>query len=508
MQQYARALRIGRLGCGSGHEAIARLLLGVLLCTVLGGCSESPSSKLPGVPAGEVEQALVDALQTLHDAAEQKPSDGESRGRLAMAYDVNGFPNQAIIVYGQAAVLAPEAFNWPYFQALLIVQTNTDYVGALASLDAALAVDDTYVPAWLSRGAWLVELNRSKEARAAYDRASELGAGAPATVGIAHLYLDEGRVDEAVAILEPLNADTPDPRIEVLLARAYRALGRGEDARIAAARGSVAKTAMQWVDPKLAIRAALIAGFSNRLLHAQNLIQAGRPREALELAEALVREQPQDIAAVNTLAWANAALQRLEVTKAVLRKGIEQYPEEPRFHQMISNAYMEEGDTDNARHHLERVLELDEGNARALEDLGWLVARTGEPAAGIALLEKALANGAREPKQVLYRLGLLDGAAERWGKAAGRFRDAARIDAAFTMAYVYLARCFAEMGHFEEARVALGWADRIGTHDKERAAARIRLADLEAAAMEVPGLEVPGLDVPGLEVPTLEERSQ
>ena len=114
-----------------------------------------------------------------------------------------------------------------------------------------------------------------KEARAAYERATELGAGAPAAVGIAHLYLNNGEFEQAKELLESLVETAPDPRIDALLARAYRALGRDEDARIASARGSLATSAMQWMDPKLSIQAEYIAGFSNRLLHAQNLIQVG-----------------------------------------------------------------------------------------------------------------------------------------------------------------------------------------------------------------------------------------
>ena len=436
------------------------------------------------MPAGDEEHALVEALQSLHDAAASNPADGEARGRLAMAYDINGFPELASTVYGQAAELAPDKFDWPYFRSLLLAQNNSDYLAALAALDAAIAIDNSYVPAWLSRGGWLRELDQPEEARNAYDKAAQLGAGAPAIVGIANLYIDESRFEEAVAILEPLNAETPDPRIERLLGRAYRALGRDADARIATARGNATTSSMQWLDPKLGQHASFIAGFSNRLLHAQNLIQAGRPKAALPLAETLADERPEDIAAINTLAWANAALKRVDEARAVLRKGIELHPTEPRFHQMMSNAYRGEGDLPAARRHLERVLELDERNARALEELGWLVAQMGDADAGIALLEQALEAGAREPKLVMFRLGLLDGAAERWAKAAGRFRDAARTDASYTMAYIYLGRCLAEMGHFEEARVALGWADLIGTHGEEREAAAQRLAALEATGSQ------------------------
>ena len=455
------------------------LIRGLFLGILLGGCFHDSSMELPALPNGDAEAELISALAKLHDAAAQHPAAAAPRGELAMAYDVNGFHQLAIIVYGQAAALSPEDFHWPYYRALLLARINADYQGALASLDAAIALDDGYVPAWLSRGTWLRELGRATEAQSAFERAEELGAGAPAITGIAQLLLDEGRAAEAAAILEPLNADAPDPRIDHLLGRAYRALGRDEDARIASARGRNATSAMQWVDPKLTRLSPHIAGFGNRLQHAQNLIQAGRPRTALEIAQALVEERPEDIAAINTLVWANAALDRFAAARSVLRDGLERYPDEPRLHQMMANAYLQQGDATAARRHLERVTALAPGNARALEELGWLIARLGETEAGIALLEQALANGAREPKQVLYRLGLLDGAAGRWAAAADRFRDAGNIDAAFTMAHVHLGRCLAEAGDFEEAREALAWADRLGTHAKERASARRRLEALQ-----------------------------
>ena len=432
---------------------------------------------LPDVPGGAPD--LSAALQALHDAAGANPDDAERRGRLAMAYDVNGFEQRAIVVYGQAAVLEPDEFNWPYFRALLQARVDADYHGALDSLDAAIAIDDGYVPAWLSRGEWLRVLGRLEEARAAYQRATDLGAGGPGAVGLARLLLDEDHFDEAAAILEPLNAQSPDPRIDAQLAHAYRGLGREDDARIAAARAGTTTSSMQWLDPRLAERAPYIAGFRNRLLHAQNVIQAGRPREALAIAEELTAERPGDVEALNTLVWANAALQRFDEVESTLRDALAEHPEEPRLHQMMANAYLERGDVDNARQHLEAIVAFAPENARALEELGWLVARQGETEEGIALLERALESGAREPKQVLYRLGLLDGSAGRWQRAAGRFRDAGRVDAAFTMAFVHLGRCLAEAGDFDAAHEALDWADRLDTHGEQRASARRRLAELQ-----------------------------
>ena len=467
--------------CGArGHVRLGAWLCFLLVICV--GCSKAVSTELPTVPTPQDEPELAQTLRTLHAEAIASPTDGAARGVLAMAYDVNGFHQRAIAVYGQAAALAPGEFRWPYFRALLVAQHVSDFEDALASVGDAIAIDDGYVPAWLYRAEWLRELGRREVARDAYQRAVDLGAGAPATVGLARLYLDQGGFEEAVAILEPVNAATPDPRIEAQLARAYRGLGRDEDARIAAARAAGTAGSMHWIDPLLATRVPYIAGFSNRLLHAQNLVQAGRAEDALAIAEALVEERPDDAMATNTLVWANAVLERFGTVKSLLWDSLDRFPDDPRLHRMLADAYGREGDHASARRHLEQAVAADPGNARALEDLGWLTARLGEREQGIAFLERALANGAHEPKQVLYRLGLLDGAAERWERAAERFGDATRIDPAFTMAYVHLGRCLAESGDFERAREALDWADRLGTHARERTSARRRLAELEHPA--------------------------
>lgn len=470
-----------RANAGSLISRSSRRLLPLALFALLFGCFGDPSTQLPSLPAEHIDAELRDALTALHEAAAQQVDSGEARGELAMAYDVNDFHQRAIAVYGQAAKLTPDEFHWPYFRALLLAQAGTDYAAALESLDAAIALDDGYVPAWLWRGAWLRELKRPEEARIAYERAAQLGAGAPAAVGLAHLLFAADRFDEVVATLEPLNAEQPDPRVERLLGRAYRALGRSEDARIALARGQSAPT-MQWLDPKLARRAPLIAGYSNRLKHAQSLIQAGRAKDALTIATALVAQRPDDVTAINTLVWSYAALDRFAEARLALRDALERFPEEIRLHLMLANAYEQEGYVAGARRQLERVLALAPDHVRALEQLGWLLAQQGQPEEGIALLERALANGAREPKQLLYRLGLLEGAAKRWPAAVARFEGAAQLDAAFTMAHVHLGRCLAEAGRFDEAREALDWADRIGTHDEQRASARRRVETLQRQA--------------------------
>lgn len=119
--------------------------------------AESPPSA--GAPVAvlseDADPHLAELLDRLLATARSEPRSGEARGRLAMAYEANGFAEAALTTYAQAAVLDPSEFDWPYLRALLLWEIG-DHEAALDSLDASIAIDDGYLPAWLHRGAWVL----------------------------------------------------------------------------------------------------------------------------------------------------------------------------------------------------------------------------------------------------------------------------------------------------------------------------------------------------------------
>lgn len=134
-------------------------LLLALPVSLVSGCGSDPIPTT-ALPPMESEPALKAALEKHHEAASSDLTDGQRRGELAIALDANGFDEEAIDVYAAAAELSPDEFDWPYFRALLVAQVRSDYADALTSINAAIAIDESYVPAWLSRGAWLRALGR------------------------------------------------------------------------------------------------------------------------------------------------------------------------------------------------------------------------------------------------------------------------------------------------------------------------------------------------------------
>ena len=349
----------------------AALLLALAAST---GCDTETVVGPPPIPDfGDADEDLTSTIDDLLTSVRAVPTSGELRGRLAMAYDINGFIDAAVVTYEQAERLDPEEFSWPYFRSLRLGD-RADYENALAVLDRAISIDDGYVPTWLWRGTWLLELERYEEATAAYQRAQDIGAGSPAIVGQAQTLLRQGRHEDAIALLEPLNERLPHPYIHLLLGQSYRALGRIDDARIAMARGRQAES-MRWMDPRWNKRNAYIAGFGERLVHAQNLINAGMAREALRAIEPLKAMREDDPYLISTLAWAHTSLNLLDQAAEIVEDGLQKHPDYPRFHFHLATIAEKRGDREDERRHLERARDLDPNNAAVHERLGLLATR-------------------------------------------------------------------------------------------------------------------------------------
>ena len=254
----------------------SRLRLLILLpWLIFAACSNSDGSDAPIVAGLDgQEPELVDYLASLRQAVRAQPHSGLSRGHLAMAYDANGFARAAEATYTQAQALDPEDFRWPYFRATALA-TLGDYRAALQSLDRALAIDSSYPPAWLWRGAWLLDLDRYEEAGEAYSRAAQVASdpvsAAAATVGSARILLRQERTIEAVELLGKLTADSPHPYVVRLLRTAYRRLGRSSELP-PIARSDTA-TLLTWPDARLGEKSRYVRGFSGRLLIAEKILR-------------------------------------------------------------------------------------------------------------------------------------------------------------------------------------------------------------------------------------------
>ena len=448
------------------------------LLLLLAGCAERVD---PPVAVGHdaEDQELAAFLAELHQSAERLPESAALRGRLALAYDANGFADTAIITYEQAAALAPDEFLWPYQLAFLQAERG-DIERALDSLARALVIDAGYRPAWLQRGTWLLDLDRQDEAEAAFRRALR---DAPndettvaATVGLARVLLRQARPSETLALLTPLTEDSAHPYLHRLLGRAYRESGRPDLARAADARGRDA-TPLEWPDQRREMKDEYIRGFHGRLGMAETLLKRGEAVTAASILEQLREQRPADRTLLNNLSIAYQLTGREQLALAVLRDAIAAHPDYAPLHFNIAALFEETGEGQEAIVYYDRALALDPGLVDAYERKGLLLVQDGRYEDALATFEAMMPHGERA--SALYYKAMIEGAEGRWSTAVTTLRQLARLEPTSTRGLVFLARSLAEAGRFDEARTALAEAEQLDAHPREVAAARARLAVIE-----------------------------
>lgn len=436
-----------------------------LLAVALVGCGSSA----PGIP--KVDLGLADArtagfVTELRTAAERHPNDGEARGALAMAYDVNGFSEAALAVYSQAAALAPSDPRWPYHRAMLLAHRG-ELEAALGELEQAQQLDPDHAPASMWRGVWLLDLGRLPQAETAFATAERLGVGAPALVGRARVALRRGDAAAAAALLRPLGDALRHSDVASLLAAAARRLGRTEEARAALA--AAVAGPLRWPDARSEEKRGFEASLASRLAAARRLLAEGDAEGALAAAQALRTQYPQRQGLLAVLAEALRRLQRRDEALAVLRDAIVAHPRHVPFHLNMAELLIARGSGEAALTHLNRALAINPRLAWAHAQRGLLLLERDLESA-LAAFETAAVQDPRSP-QPRYYAGMAEASRQRWRQAIEHF--AAAVDAAptFTLGHIGLARALAEAGRFEAARDALAAAERLGTHPQETAAA-------------------------------------
>ena len=401
-----------------------------------------------------------------------------------MAYEINAYKQAAIVTYRQAAVLDPDAFNWPYFRALLIAERG-DPEAALDVLDTALAIDGDYAPAWLWRGSWLRGLGRFDEAVAAFERAARLGAETAAQVGVAETFLRRSNPAEALKLLIPLAQKAKDHhayRLHVyrLLGRARQAIGHEDEARVAAAREVEVNAApLQWHDPLHAKKWDLLASYSGRLARAEQLLKARSFKAAIEILSPMQETYPDDTVILANLATAVERNGDIERALELIERGLKMNRNAYLFHNALASLRLRQDDDATALAHLRQSIDINPVQTLPYQHMGMTLMYHERYDEALAAFDKALQYGVESPEHILHAAGMIEGARGRWPEAIDRFKQATAVHAAGTISFIYLGRSLAEAHRFKEARAALAWAAKLNTHPVVLHNANVRLAALE-----------------------------
>lgn len=433
------------------------------------------------------EPALAAFLADRVASAQALPASAAMRGRLAMAYHANGLADAALASYAQAEKLDPGDPRWPYLGALLLAEAGAGEA-ALGNMDRALELAPAYAPAWLWRGTWLLDDDRNAQAAdafqhvlAAADSSSPSAAAesvvVSATVGLARVRLREGEPQEVVALLEPLVVDFTHPYPMRILAQAYRALGRVDDAKRYVERSREA-TPLDWVDERRDALTDHVRGFSGLLSKAETLIEQGRARAALGILEPLREDHPLDRVLLNNLAAAYGMTEQPQAVLDVLLPAVEQQQSSALIHFNLAAAYRDLGKPEAALRHVNEALALQPGLSAARdEQVALLVGaeRYDEALAAVEVAER----DSRQTAAMLIYAGLIEGYRERWSAAVLRFEQAIDLDSTQARVHLYLGHALIGADRSSEAGSAFALAAALGASPDDVAAGRARLGTLE-----------------------------
>ncbi len=213
------------IGCQSVSQAA------MLLCLLI-AAPQSKGPPLPDLTLDRFPPASRDALQPLLDAARRAPDDAAPVGRLAMALQAWELWDAAHAAYQRARVLAPSTFEWSYLDAI-VLQRLGRAEDAVVALNAALAIKGDYLPARVKLAESLHSGGKEEESVALFAALVKDPAAEPvAEFALGRAAASARQYEEAVTHLTKATAQFPEyGAAYYVLARAYRALGRTDDAQ-------------------------------------------------------------------------------------------------------------------------------------------------------------------------------------------------------------------------------------------------------------------------------------
>lgn len=469
--------------------ALAPLLLGA--CSKLGTDSDD-EPVVAGLDSGDRD--VTEHLEALFQSVRTVPTSGPIRGRLGMAYDINGFREAAIATYQQAESLNPTDFRWPYLRAHLVAEDG-DYGRALDILDRAIAIDADYAPAWLWRGSWLLKSDRALEALDAFGRAEEIHDSPYARFGHAQALMALGEFPEAVKLLEGVVESFEHAYVHRTYGEALRAVGRLDDARAAMAAGRAAES-LVWPDERRDQRYVHIRGHGSYML-AKELSAAGRPAEALAILHRLQVHHPEEHCGrdeefflacnlMNSVSIAYDRSGRTSESLATVERGLVLNPNFAAFHLTMANLLREQRDLEAALEHVDRAIELSPSSGYAHEQRGRLLFGLDQAEAAKGAFERALQ---LEPSKrtTLFYLGLAEVELSNHAAAIEWFRRVTEIEPRFALGHVFLARSLAEVGLIEDARRAQDLAREYGADAVELRRNEVRIREMAGEAGDSSG---------------------
>ncbi len=432
--------RLPRPGSRGASDRLTKALIGLhVACSLVAAAQGPPATDdarrvrallaLDAVPEpsldhldAEVREQIVsdrsDAAQALAAAATNEEAQYAANlfADVCLQYLHHEIYGAAAVCLAQLRLLAPNDFQWAYYELLLHDATGNLERARLAAR-VALELDPTDTATLIRTGDLHLDASELSAAQAAYERVLELRPeSAAARFGLGRVALDRGRTEEAIAAFERVLASQPEGSVvHHHLGMALRANGDASRARAELALNRQVPIAI--VDP---LRDRLhLYGLKTeaRFDRAVSAARSGRNEEAIALYRELLAADDGD----------------------------------PDIHFNLARSLIETGDEAAAEEHLRRAIQANSSHGAAHFNLALLLGRTGRPEEGAHHLERA---AEIDPENLEWRLLRARARADAGDIAAARteLEEIVRLDPGATEAHRLLAILLLEGG--EPARAA------------------------------------------------------
>lgn len=412
------------------------------------------------------ETELIEQITTLHSKAMEVPNSGRHRGELAMAYDANGFKDEALTSYSQAARLDKLEMRWPYLLALKQGE-NGNLPGALASIQDAISRDPNYPPSYLVQALWLIDLGEYASAMKVFENpVLKLRNDRDRTIKqlvFAEAHLGTGKADLAFAALEELSAsERVHPHVNLIRKRVLRELGHLESSSSNRTQDEVHQ--ISWSDPIAGEVVEYTRGLTSESLLVQDLIESDRVEDGLALAHSLKTRYPNEVLPIQLISGGLIHQDMEDEARVVLREGIGLFEHDHLLVFNLANLEQRTGNEEDAIDLYERVIHLKPDFVPAVEAVASLYIQRQDNEKAIEVLSSALKTNP-SAKTVPYTLGVLHGSLGQWEKSITYFKTAIQFDEANAALYAQLALGLAELQNYEESLTSIQQAIGIDANN-------------------------------------------
>ena len=389
------------------------------------------------------DKSLRTYIENLTSAAVSSSASSDAIGRLAMAYDANGFDHAAEITYRIAAEEDPESFKWQYLLALRL-QKNGNLQSAIEAATQATELNSSYPATYVRLGNWFLDSGEPHAAHTVYERAIELGAGPAAELGAARSLLKVKQYTRALEILNSVVSRSSHPMAFRLLGDTWRAMGETEKSREYIPYATHTKP--MWFDDPLVTEVLTHAkGKNSRIQDIELMLGNELVDDALQALHELEAESVSDVHVQYRFALAYFQIQEFDLAKQRLEKAIQLESVHYPSHLLLASLFQRADDNVKAAEHLERVVAIYPKLQIAHQELGFVRLRLGDTDGALESFENAITLDSTEPN-VHYYAGVILGAQGLCDRAVKKFDTALKLDSNHDKARIGLAECVLSQG--------------------------------------------------------------